>query len=85
MAGGVFLYLPGRAEKPRAGGPRKEAAQMGTRMTSRQHKALYQAMKSAARARKIKLSAQHDLYKEESPYFSMPSGGRRSSPAAASA
>lgn len=42
---------------------------MGTRMTSRQHKALYQAMKSAARARKIKLSAQHDLYKKESPYF----------------
>lgn len=42
---------------------------MGTRLTSAQHKALYQAMKAAAKARKIKLSAQHDLYKKESPYF----------------
>lgn len=42
---------------------------MGTRLTSRQHKALYQAMKSAAKARKIKLSAEYDLYKKADPYF----------------
>lgn len=39
------------------------------RLNSRQPKALYQAMKAAAKARKIKLSAQYDLYKKEDPYF----------------
>lgn len=39
------------------------------RLTSQQHKALYQAMKAAAKRRKIKLSPQHDLYKKVDPYF----------------
>ena len=39
------------------------------RLTSQQHKALYRAMKSAAKARKIKLSAEYDLYKRADPYF----------------
>lgn len=32
-------------------------------------KLLYQAMKAAAKERKIKLSAEHDLYKKVDPYF----------------
>lgn len=36
---------------------------------SQLEKELYQAMKTAAKARKIKLSAQHDLYKKSEPYF----------------
>ncbi len=32
-------------------------------------KALYQAMKIAAKQRKIKLSAEHDIYKKVDPYF----------------
>lgn len=39
------------------------------RLNSGQHKALYQAMKAAAKARKIKLSAERDLYKRTDPYF----------------
>lgn len=32
---------------------------------------LYEAMKLAAKKRKIKVSPQHDLYKRVDPYFSM--------------
>ena len=39
-------------------------------MTHKQlDKALYQAMKIAAKQRKIKLSAEHDIYKKVDPYF----------------
>lgn len=36
---------------------------------SQLNKCLYQAMKAAAKKRKIKLSAEHDLYKKVDPYF----------------